>query len=148
MSYLQKLRNKKNNENMQSIDIRLTDYRECAFGRLTVTENEKTLLETYVLTKSYRNNKPFKSRIPDGVYNAQLREPSKHISVKHIEILDVPGRYAILIHPFNNASESKGCFAPGLTFSRENEFSVWRSKAAMKKIVSLLSTEFTVRVFS
>ncbi|MDP1814576.1 MAG: DUF5675 family protein [Leadbetterella sp.] len=51
------------------------------------------------------------SCIPEGKYTIIKRH-----SVKfdwHMQIIDVPTRELILIHPFNNAlEESKGCIAP------------------------------------
>jgi hypothetical protein len=53
------------------------------------------------------------SCIPEGKYLLRSRTSQKY--GRHIEIVAVPGRSYILIHPANNAStELRGCIAPVL----------------------------------
>ncbi|MFP5039436.1 DUF5675 family protein [Parasediminibacterium sp. JCM 36343] len=64
----------------------------------------------------WHNNVAGTSCIPEGTYNLQ-----KHIS-QHLgnclEVMDVPGRSAILVHPANNALlELRGCIAPVTTLT-------------------------------
>lgn len=65
-------------------------------------------------------NRPRISCIPAGRYQIK-----KRCSVKfnwHFELVDVPGRSAILIHPANHAAlELKGCIAPVLQHTGEGK---------------------------
>jgi hypothetical protein len=59
----------------------------------------------------WKDNRVGYSCIPEGTYALK-----KRFSVNkqwHLEVLDVPGRSYILVHPANNAmKELKGCIAP------------------------------------
>ncbi|QOW10618.1 hypothetical protein Q73A0000_09650 [Kaistella flava (ex Peng et al. 2021)] len=76
-------------------------------------------------------NRPRISCIPVGKY--RLR---KRCSVKfnwHFELMDVPGRSAILIHPANHAAlELKGCIAPVLQHTGEGKGS--SSRIALERL--------------
>ena len=66
----------------------------------------------------WHNNEPQISCIPEGKYKLQ-----KHIS-EHLgnclEVMNVPKRSSILIHPANNAVlELRGCIAPVTTLTGE-----------------------------
>ena len=66
----------------------------------------------------WKNNMPRKSCIPEGVYKLQGRT-SEHFG-KHLQVMNVPGREGILVHPANNAlTELKGCIAPVTTLTGE-----------------------------
>lgn len=57
------------------------------------------------------NNLPAKSCIPEGTYRLRHRQSNKFGEC--MELLQVPGRTAILIHPANYAlTELRGCIAP------------------------------------
>jgi len=68
----------------------------------------------------WRNNLRSVSCIPEGNY-ALRRRNSEHFGW-HLEVLDVPGRDAILIHPANSAlKELKGCIAPVTILTGDGE---------------------------
>ena len=59
----------------------------------------------------WRNNMSRISCIPEGEYKL-LKRYSPHFKW-HLQLMDVPGRDLILIHPANDAiKELKGCIAP------------------------------------
>ena len=65
----------------------------------------------YSIELPWKNNLPGISCIPEGNYILQKR-CSEHFGW-HLQIMDVPNRELILIHPANNAMEElKGCIAP------------------------------------
>ena len=65
----------------------------------------------YTLEPAWRDNEPYKSCIPDGVFRCRkfsgARWPDTY------QICDVPGRSAILFHPANWPHELQGCIALG-----------------------------------
>lgn len=59
----------------------------------------------------WKNNQSQVSCIPEGEYVLEKRYSSKF--GWHLQVMDVPERKLILIHPANNAlKELKGCIAP------------------------------------
>lgn len=71
--------------------------------------NHKVICKTIELP--WKGNKRSESCIPEGKYT--LRERYSPRFGRHLEILNVPGRDLILIHPANDArKELRGCIAP------------------------------------
>lgn len=59
----------------------------------------------------WKNNQQRVSCIPEGTYRVTKRWSEKFKS--HLQLLDVPGRSLILLHPANDAlKELNGCIAP------------------------------------
>jgi hypothetical protein len=82
----------------------------------------------------WRNNASSISCIPEGRYLLRVRTSQKYSS--HIEIVAVPGRSYILIHPANYAlTELRGCIAPVLkaTVPGKGVF----SRKALNKLMNL-----------
>jgi len=64
----------------------------------------------------WRDNHRSISCIPEGRYELRRRYTPRR--QHHLELADVPGRTAILIHPANNAlTELQGCIAPVTTLT-------------------------------
>ena len=83
----------------------------------------------------WRNNQAGVSCIPEGNY-ALRRRNSEHVGW-HLELVDVPGRELILIHPANNAmKELKGCIAPVSALTGDGEGI--QSRAVFSKIKMLV----------
>ncbi len=81
----------------------------------------------------WQDNKTDVSSILPGVYNAQFKiRPN---GTRAIELLRVPNRTDILIHPANVPGELKGCIAPGKTCGND---STANSRDAMKEILDLV----------
>jgi hypothetical protein len=65
----------------------------------------------YTIELPWKNNQAGVSCIPEGKYDLVKRWSPKFGS--HLQILNVPGRELILIHPANDALlELRGCIAP------------------------------------
>lgn len=89
----------------------------------------------YTLELPWIGNQRSISCIPEGDYQVVKRESPRFKA--HFELLDVPSRSHILIHPANNAKRDlKGCIAPVTQFVSEG----WgnQSKLAMDKVKLLL----------
>lgn len=100
---------------------------EATHGLLTV--NGKVICKTIELP--WISNQKMISCIPEGTYSVVKRYSPKF--KEHFELLDVPNRSLILIHPANNAKrELKGCIAPVTEFLAEG----WgkRSREAMDHV--------------
>ena len=68
-------------------------------------------LMTYTIELPWKNNQARVSCIPEGRYELVKRWNRKFD--RHLQVMDVPGREYILIHPANEAlHELKGCIAP------------------------------------
>ena len=65
----------------------------------------------YTIELPRKENETKVSCIPEGEYVIRKRYSRKY--KWHLEVMDVPSRKGILLHPANNAqSELKGCIAP------------------------------------
>lgn len=65
----------------------------------------------YTIELPWKENETKVSCIPEGKYDVRKRYSRKY--KWHLEVMDVPSRKGILLHPANNAqSELKGCIAP------------------------------------
>ena len=83
----------------------------------------------------WRNNQKEISCIPEGNY-ALRRRCSEHFGW-HLELMDVPGRELILMHPANHAmKELKGCIAPVTELTGDGEGIM--SRAVFSKIKMLV----------
>lgn len=83
----------------------------------------------------WKQNRKQISCIPEGIYSIRFRV-SKKFS-RHIELLQVPGRSLILIHPANHAlKELRGCIAPVMELTAPG--SGLRSKTALKLLLNTL----------
>lgn len=88
------------------------------------------------------DNNQGESCIPSGKYKLSKRHSLKHKN--HLEILDVPGRKNILIHPANDAlKELKGCIAPvgQLTGTGTGIFSRKATNELYSLVVELMKSE-------
>lgn len=65
----------------------------------------------YTIELPWRGNAPRRSCIPEGRYRLKSRYSPRHRH--HLQVLEVPNRDLILIHPANHAlKELAGCIAP------------------------------------
>jgi hypothetical protein len=65
----------------------------------------------FAIERAWAGNLRLVSCIPEGRYIIKSRYTSD--LGEHLEVMDVPGRDSILIHPANDAlTELKGCIAP------------------------------------
>jgi len=85
-------------------------------------------LVSYTIELPWNHNMPQVSCIPEGRYALQKRYSPKFGVV--LQVMNVPGRADILIHPANNAlCELKGCIAPVSVVTGEGQGE--RSRAAL-----------------
>jgi hypothetical protein len=88
----------------------------------------------FTIELPWKENKPNSSCIPEGIYELRSRTSTKFHN--HLEILDVPNRSYILIHPANNAiTELRGCIAPVNLLTGIG--TGINSKLALQKLLSL-----------
>lgn len=64
----------------------------------------------------YKGNQPSISCIPKGIYKVQPYTSDRYRDV--FQIMDVPGRTAILIHAGNTCHDTEGCVLPGLKYGK------------------------------
>jgi hypothetical protein len=87
----------------------------------------------------WKNNERRVSCIPEGRYKIIKRYTTRF--GWHLLIEEVPGRYGILIHAFNNAlKESKGCIAPVSTITGEGKGNA--SRMALTRLLAILNPVF------
>lgn len=87
----------------------------------------------------WHDNKQQVSCIPEGKYELRKRYSPKF--GKHLQLVNVPGRDLILMHPANNAiKELKGCIAPVTICTAEGKGN--NSRVALKKLLALTEMEF------
>jgi Family of unknown function (DUF5675) len=86
----------------------------------------------------WRNNEPRISCIPEGEYKL-IKRYSPHFKW-HLQVLDVPGRDLILMHPANDAvKELKGCIAPVLYLT-----GIAKGNFSVKALSGITSLSFPV----
>jgi hypothetical protein len=96
-------------------------------------------LLTYCIELPWKNNHTRVSCIPEGRYRI-IQRYNEHFGA-HFQLVDVPGRKEICIHPANDALlELKGCIAPVSMLRGEDRGC--RSREALAKIVQSTLSAF------
>lgn len=100
----------------------------------------------YTLELPWKDNRQEVSCIPAGVYECAPYSSEKYPDV--YEVLNVPGRTAILIHVGNWTRNTLGCILPGFSpFITDGENAVRDSSLAMALIRKIVGQKrFTLRV--
>ena len=89
------------------LELIRTYYPAATNGKIFYQER----LITYAIELPWKDNHTRVSCIPEGKYELIKRWTPKF--GRHLQIMDVPGREYVLIHPANEAlRELKGCIAP------------------------------------
>ena len=89
------------------LELLRTYYPEGTNGKILMQGS----LISYTIELPWKNNHTRVSCIPEGRYRI-LQRCNAHFN-QHFQVVDVPGREGILIHPANDAQlELKGCIAP------------------------------------
>lgn len=83
------------------------------FGELLVTGERQDHLQLQTVEDDWRDNAPRISCIPTGLYVLQRTIYRKH-GYETFEVMGVPGRSRILIHPANTEEDLEGCIGVGL----------------------------------
>ena len=127
---------------------RLIDNGECTQGVLVVarrTSAADTKRRPYpTIERPWQDNKANFSSIPPGSYGYRVA-PSPRFGRPLIRLADdeLPGgRFAILLHPANVATELLGCIAPGMDFATfRGERGVSNSRRALEEIMEAAPEE-------
>jgi hypothetical protein len=90
----------------------------------------------FTLERPWLNNQRRVSCIPAGTYKGRVL-PSPRFGIDLPELLDVPGRDQILIHPGNTIDDTEGCILIGLDRD-ESEPRIMRSRKALAGLFEAL----------
>lgn len=105
-------------------------------GRLNTDEGQ---VQIYTLERAWLGNQRFVSCIPEGEYELAPFNGKRWKGV--FELVNVPGRSAILIHPANQPAELAGCIAPGIGWNMQgNTPTVTDSVNALNIVRSWISS--------
>lgn len=99
-------------------------------------------LSGVTVEKPWRNNEPFRSCVPDGIY--PLRRTLYHRGgYETYEICDVPNRSRILLHRANMARQVEGCVAPGDRFGvLGDDWAVLNSTRTLERMLEILDAKY------
>ena len=115
------------------LELIRTYYPEGANGQILFEGR----LMMYTIELPWKNNQAGVSCIPEGQYELTKRWSLKF--GRHLQILNVPGREYILIHPANEAlRELKGCIAPVCFLTGAGKGI--RSRPALKTLMDLVGS--------
>ena len=105
---------------MQTIILERFAYSpDGTFGRLKLPGG----WSCFTVERPWKSNEPFESCIPDGVYDLKRRRSpvvERTSGGKHLygwEVVDVPGRSYIMIHPANWPKDVQGCIGVGRDYA-------------------------------
>ena len=121
------------------------DYKgnDCTLGKLYFGTEVVEILEL-----PWRDNIQMKSCIPTGVYKVK-KTYSPRFRRNMWEVLNVPDRAGIRIHPANTVQELAGCLAPGLKrydINKDGIIDVTDSRKAMSIMLEELPDEFELEI--
>ena len=113
--------------------------------------------QCYTVEQPWRNNKPFKSCIPEGIYSVRRAATPNHprtfiLSNDALDVHEVnqgKGRYAILLHTGNTMDDIVGCIAPGDRLGcLGGIWSVMDSRSAYKRLDNRIgeNESFTLKI--
>lgn len=120
------------------------------YGRMTFPDGTSF----YTVERAWLNNKPDESCIPDGVYRLGMRESNvvKTSSggdfTEGWEVLDVPERTFIMIHPGNWPMNFNGCIGVGRGLSIMQDKrgvlvnAVTESRSAFRKMMEIMDMHY------
>ena len=133
--------------NIEALIYHLQDNSFQTIGIFSIYKDLKNIFNCKTLELPWKNNKRMISRIKEDTYIVKKRFSKKH--GWHFHIINVPGRDLILIHPANYVKQLLGCVAVGRDFvdiNKDGLKDVTYSKDTMKKLLSLLPDEFTLKI--
>lgn len=93
----------------------------------------------------WNDNHPQTSCIPAGTYKVIRHNSPDHPDTW--EVMNVPGRSAILIHNGNTKLDSRGCILVGDKFGTVNDYpAVLNSVATMQRLRAILPSDFVLTI--
>lgn len=122
---------------------RILETEEAMLGHISLPEMSP-IWSGYTVERPWKDNEPYVSCIPPGVYKAFTRVSPSNGNV--IELIGVPGRTFIQLHVANWAWQLEGCVGVGLTRKVDG---VGRSWDAMQDLYALcLGQEIEIEVLA
>ena len=115
-----------------------------------VTDHRSPLFTFTTLELPWRDNLKNVSCIPPGIYDAFKRISPKR-GTEVIELIDVPNRGNIQIHPGNCYTDILGCILPGRFFmdiNIDNIKDVTYSSSTFKRIMELTDNQLRIIICS
>lgn len=107
------------------------------FGRLMIPAPGDPDVSLFTVERPWRNNEPFESCIPAGVYELAPRRYNRG-GYDAIEVLDVPDRTHVLIHVANTMNDVQGCIGPGLGLGFvADHWAVTNSRSAFNRTMEI-----------
>lgn len=114
------------------------------FGRLELPSGT----EIYTVERPWLSNRQRESCIPEGRYAMGMRASgvvSRSTGGEYArgwEIMDVPARTYIMLHPGNTMDDLLGCIAPGLSLGFVGgKWAVTKSRDAFRDVMTELAQE-------
>jgi len=104
-----------------------------------MTKKGSALMGWVTIERPWLNNTFRKSCIPPGRYKVVHRSSKKF--KRHLHIIDVKGRSAILIHAANDWKDIVGCVGPGRSYahaSGDSRIDVIHSKVSLNELLLLV----------
>jgi hypothetical protein len=116
-------------------------------GTFIATNVEGQTLSEKTLERPWKDNEANVSCIPTGTYACSMKP---FYETEHYEVLNVPGRTGIFIHPGNFYTDSEGCILLGLAESDingDNQLDVTSSVTAVSDLETLFNRkDFTLTI--
>ena len=96
----------------------------------------------YLLERPWKDNQPYISCIPANRYLVRWTHSLKFLRYTW-QIMDVPNRSGIRIHPGNTFKDSLGCPLTGLKtgFASNGDLAVWNSRSSLENWEHLVDRE-------
>jgi hypothetical protein len=91
--------------------VRLDRFLRCTHGNFGIMS--RNTFSSFTMEDDWDGNKPKVSCIPAGTYELH-RKFSERFKCELFEVVGVPGRSAIEIHPGNTEENVEGCITPGV----------------------------------
>lgn len=114
----------------------------------TLSIDGEFFCDTLELPSNNKDNHPDRSCILSGTYQVQ-KTMSPHLGFVTPELLNVPGREYIRIHPANFVRQLLGCMAVGFAYAdidQDDVMDITKSEAAFKAFMAIVPQEFEITI--
>lgn len=116
--------------------VRVTEHKDATLGVLCI--DDRPVFVT--LEDKWRDNERQVSCIPKGKY--ELVAYSSQKFGRTFQVMNVPGRDAILIHAGNTHKDTHGCILLGLMYGLlGTDSAILSSRAAMEQFMQLMASD-------
>lgn len=127
---------------------RITDNDKVTIGEFTFETLEGISTTLFSLELPWKDNKTGISCIPEGIYKV-ITTFSNRFKQNMWEVLNVPNRKGIRIHPANYVQQLEGCIALGIgtaDINNDGIMDITLSKKAMEIARKELGSEFILEI--